>query len=216
MEEMTEKCVLIESLEQIKLADWVEMEVTRDLTKLIISGEPTADQLADAWVALQSRYLQLVNKEQAETYRSDTSDAESLKMKLRTVPTLVYGGRLILSNQEDAECTALTGDILEQLREWGFGIDELTEEGLERVELQLKQDEVQLEMVLATADDTKKVADERTVSKAREEYTEMLLQVEEHRKVVYNLEDVTVFKFAVMYGQLREYANYIKNLNKKD
>ena len=213
--------ILCTSLEQILLSDWIEIEANQDYSKLVISGEPTEEQLADAWVLLRSRYHYLINKEEAESYRADTSDMESIIMKLNAINMLVYGGRLILNGSMaqwlNENGTDYTASIVEQLQEWGFAIEELTEENLQRVELLLKHDELQLEMLQAAEKEAPAKKNEiPTVQKAREDYTQMLMQIEEHRKIRYSLEDVNVFQFAVMYGQLREYVNYMKNLNKKD
>ncbi|CAB4126483.1 hypothetical protein UFOVP74_37 [uncultured Caudovirales phage] len=208
--------VFISSLEQIMLSAWIDMEADKDYTRLIVSGEPTGEELADAWVKIYSKYLRLINRQESERYCRETSDAESLKMKIMDVQRLVTAAEIMLNgNMAQWLNDGYVSALIECLQAWGFDIDELTEKSLKRVEMQLKADEVQLKMLEAEDKSLTPALSKGEGDSIREDYLQMLIQIEDHVKIRFRPEDTNVFEFAVRYGQYREYCNQLKQLQEK-
>ena len=205
--------MFVSSLEDITLHNWIEMDTKGDYSALIMSGEPTQEELYMAWLGLQGQYMALTDKQGADSYMLDISETESLKMRINDVKYLLYALQLTYDER-----------LIEQLRGWDI-TEALTPESyrkdITRIENRLKSDEMRLMM----ANNTRALrepqgdrqgtmtAEGETTANTRENYLKILLQIGKMRKMHYSPRLINTFDFAVMYGELKEYYNMLKKTN---
>jgi len=190
----------LSSIEDIILNDWIDINVTGDKSKIVVSGTPTDQELDEAWMILQSQFMTISDKQGAEVYMNEISDVELIKMRINDIKFLLSG--LQISYDER---------IIQQLRNWEI-YEPLTKDSylkdITKIENRLKSDEMRV--LIAKNNKKEPITGKEGVPQTRENYLKILLQIGEMRKMHYTPRQINTLEYAIMYGELREYHNLLK------
>lgn len=100
-------CKLYRSIHQLPLVNFITCICDNDLTALICEGTATAEQLAAAWEAIYTEYLEAIKDENSEYIDKLTRDYNLLHTKYNVIKLLV-----------EALAYAPVDYLIEQLKQW--------------------------------------------------------------------------------------------------
>jgi len=190
-----ESLKLCSSLDELPLADYIHCSVTKDYTRLIISGKPTENELFSAWIKLQSDFYEAVEDKNVAKNNKISSKVNKIKLKIAVVTCLL-----------DALNTEYKEDLAEELRLWGFKISENTAQNdLKRVEILLGNEKLKAALALKEYSSAKEGGEV-----TKKHFMKVLLAISKHRGQHYKAEQLSTYEFALMYLELQQYSETLK------
>lgn len=194
--------ILCSSLEQLLFTDFIKCMCDKDYSCLLRSGTATPDELTAAWIVLAGEYQKLTGSVELEHHLSITSKIEHLNTKINIVSCLV-----------DAIKLEYNEDFINELKEWEYDYPftrETLERNLQQVMASLGNDKTRLAMARKEYENEQEQhGDEQTATK--EAYMSALYAIEEKKKMEFDLEKLTAYKFAIEYKKLIDYNKLLKS-----
>lgn len=214
--EQTQEPIIIETdLEKVTFSQFLKCLCNNDYGCLVVSGNPSPTEVYLSWIRVLSEYYVLIKSKEQERYIKLSGELESYLLKLTCVTTLIEALRL---NYDENQAKLL--------KEWGFERLKLTPEtlitDLKRAENELQNVRFKLKNAqIKREKDEKKRQIEGKVS-LKEQYMKILYAIEERKRMEFDPETLTLYKFGVMYCTIMEQQDKInsqmefdKNPNKK-
>jgi hypothetical protein len=196
--------LLCQSLDDILMSDFIKCAIDKDYSSLIKSGQPTDEQINEAWISLISQFQVIMKSKDAKKHVTLVSKIESLNTKILTVTMLVAA----LQAGYDAEVVA-------ELKEWGFYAEyspETIAKDLEIVIRKLGNFKTQLAIAQANYDDQNKEAPE---APTKEGYMSILIKINKHMQQHYRFDKITAMEFASMFSDMVKHNELLSSQNKK-
>ena len=175
----------------------------KNYSVLVRSGTATHEQIEAAWLTIISEYLEITGSKESAGHNDLSSRIDRLNAKIIAVSVLVEAIRL----NPDPE-------LIEELREsWGYMAkfsERTLESDLKTIENKLKNDKNKLAMAIQEYEDNQKNKSEEQEN-TKKSYMSMLFAIEEKKKMEFDLDKLTGYKFAIEYRKLIDYYETIKN-----
>ncbi len=194
---------LIRSLSELLFTDFIVCSCDNDYRSLIKEGEPTEDDLVSAWITLVSEYQDLTGSTDAAQSREMSRKIEAYNTKILHVTGLV-----------EALKPAYNSLLADELRTtWEYNLP-FTEESylkdLQKVTAKLGNDKTKLAIILKQYTDEQK-ENEGKPGTTKQDYMQVLYSIEESKKMEFDLEKLTAYKFATMYNAQVERNKILKS-----
>lgn len=186
------------------LPPFIQATVKKDLSFLIIPGQaeveqPTSEALNTAWLDINSEYVEIVGDVDTAAYASDLNRQTELQARLLRFKMVV----LALREYPAPELIAILTE-----EDFGVSLDPADPEqfgkDLDRVLVELVQDEIELEKLLEKDDksDEEKAKKPNPVTEAH--YDKILLEIshKDNEGVRYTAKDLTVREYAILLNRL--------------
>jgi len=77
------------SLEQLPLSVYITCAVDKDYSGLVIAGKPTAKELQEAWIKLQSDFYELIEDKRVQDNNDLTGKINKISLKIDVVTCLI-------------------------------------------------------------------------------------------------------------------------------
>lgn len=187
------------SCKDLPLSIFIQCLVSEDLSGLIISGEATDEQLADAWLTIHSEYCSKIGGVHIAGLISRTKTIYALDAKIQRITVLCQAARQMVSQS-----------IADALKESGYpisvtGTDEEYLHQITRIEALLNPERMKLSILINEAPKP-----DKNKSISEDDFTMTLMEIskQEGYKVSTN---ITVMDYCLYVKRLN---NYIKNLPK--
>ena len=197
-----EETVVCSDIESLSLAKFLKCMVDNNLSVLRISGNPSAHQLFMAWITILSAYYTLINSKEQLKYIRMVGKMEGLNLKITIVKALCEAVR---AWYDERLCNCLKG--------WGYKLSYSPEtllQDTERTLTELSNDEYKLIRMKTEYKQEQKNKKKKGEAPTKNSFMKMLYAIEKHRKISYDPDDITVYKFGMLYNELVEYSEMVK------
>ncbi len=198
---------LIASLEELMFDKWILCAVNADYTPLIISGNPTKEQIHLVWMKLLSQHYELTESKEALRYVKQIAKIEAINTKIFQVSSLVNALRMAYDDRLTMKLKHTWGYVL------AFSPESLKSDLL-KVEIALQNDKFKLEKVRLEYEKEEKLKKKTGQKQTKELWMKSLYALENHFKREIPSESTSVYKFDLLCNQLSEYNNALKEKNK--
>lgn len=195
----------ITALDKITLEQWITCACDNDLSLLTLTGTPTEEESAAAWLQLICQYQTVTKAAGVGKTIELTAKVEALNLKINFVTKLME----VLS-------WGYEPTIAEALRGWDYDFpftEETYERDLIKVNARLGNDKTKLAMAMQSYKDQQEEGQKNGTELNRESFMLVLLQIEEIKKMQFDPCELNMYKFALMY---RQYVAYAKLLTAKN
>lgn len=193
------------SLKEITLENWILCACNHDYTPLIRSGNPSPEELEEAWSVLVGEFEDLTASPEATKMGELTSKIEALNSKIIFVTCIVEALR-----------EQLHEELVQELKEWGYEF-KYTEQSiandLNRVMVKLANDKTRLAMAVKEYEG---LQEERTkngdsAGPSEKSYMQLLLQIEDLKKRDFDPSTLNMYKFGLMCNDLVRHNKLLKS-----
>ena len=193
--------ILCSSLDKLLFTDFIKCACDKDYSVLVVQGEATVDQLQGAWVVLWSEHLELMGSKEAEAHIELSAKVERMSTKINIVSNLI---EVLKAEPHES--------LIAELKEWGYNYQytpESIENDLQRVANKLANDKTKLAIAVKEYED-KQLESGNNGESTKEMYLNILYAIEEKKKMEFDLETLTAHKFTIMYKNLIDYNEKLK------
>lgn len=195
--------ILCSSLDELLFTDFIKCVCDKDYSVLVLSGTAAAEEIEAAWLKIVSEYMDIAGSKEADQHNDLSSRIDRLNTKIMAVTCLIEAVR-----------TNPDPDLINELREtWGYAgkFNEKTlESDLKTIENRLRNDKHKLAIARQEYEDIqgKSSAEQENTKKS---YMSMLFAIEEKRKMEFDIDKLTAYKFAIEYKKFIDYYETVKN-----
>lgn len=205
------KAVVCDDIEQISFASFLKCAINYDFSPLIVSGVPSEPQLFIAWITILSKYYELIGSKESLRYVQLVCKMERLNLRIEVVSSICEALRLNYNE-----------DMARSLNEWGFR-REFTPESIAAdlafVDNQLQTDNYNLKKAQQEFEKQEK-QNGRQGKVTKENYMRTLYAIERYvnrdgGRQSFHPNDITLYKFAILYNEMVEYHEAIRKAHGK-
>jgi len=201
---MTSKPKLYNSIHNLPLGRFIDVLIDGEIALLIISGEPTETELAQAWNEIMEQYNEAMGSAENQLLISLYKGVERTRIRLNTILSLIDNLR---SWYVKAWC-----DRLNELSYTRFPFDisviDAYQGNLDSCATRSKALEVQIELKSATIASMEASKEGETFKPTREYFFQILLNLSDHAGHEIS-EEIGVLKFCL---RVKRYIEYCKKL----
>lgn len=197
----SEPLILCSSLEDLLFTDFIKCACDKEYSVLVVQGEPTDEQLQVAWVVLWSEHLSLMASKEASAHIEISAKIERMSTKIIIVSKLIE-----VLKVEPHE------SLIAELKEWGYSYQftpESIEKDIQRVTNKIANDKTKLAIAIKEYED-KQLESSSNGEATKDMYLNILYAIEEKKKMEFDLENLTAYKFTIMYKNLIDYNEKLK------
>lgn len=193
------QCSLHQTCKTLSIARFKAAYCNNNLNALVISGEPTADQLQDAWNEILFEYASLFKTEESEYVFSLRKEIELLKLHITTVDYSVYTLQLHFFDNGSTD-----NDIINQLVELGYEVTADTSDPvayinqLKRCVSLCKTNVFDLEQLEKEYERAQKTTGGKKITE--EDFDANIVMVSKYMHYPIDEDTVTIYKFTVMFN----------------
>ena len=200
--------VLCTDLEKLSFARFLKCLTSDNYSALVDKGLPNKLQLFHAWIKVLSEFYVLTNNIEQLKYVKLVAKMEAYNLKINVIENLCES-LWLWYNMKLGEC----------LKKWGYKMQFTPETYLadiDRVLILLGNDKFQYEKLrinyASSQKQKRKSGGEESGKKA---YMKSLYAIESHRKIQYDPETLSVYKYALLYNELVEYNEMMQTEQEK-
>ena len=197
---------LCQSLEDLSYSGFIKCALNGDYSPLIRSGNPSKNELYQAWMRLYSDYLSLIGSKETAAYIKIVSKIENVNTKIFIVSGIIEALHGLYSEK-----------LCNELKSWGFNKEfsrDTLSADLEQVERELGNDRFQLEKYRLEYEKSEKAKKKSGEATTKTGYMRILYAIEAHRKMDYDPDTISMYKFCILYKELEEYNIQLTSKNK--
>lgn len=197
--------ILCTSLHDLLLIDFIKCACNQEYEVLIRQGVPSEEQLMDCWIGLLSEFYRLSGASDVEKRNEDMAKLERHNTKIVAVTAIIEALRLEYNES-----------LVAELRDtWEYGhafTPESIEKDLKKVEVNLKNEHMRLEMARIAY--KKEKPETEGQKQSEDDYYRLLIQLSDYKGHSINLDanKLSAYEFAIRVG---EYKKYYDHVNKK-
>jgi hypothetical protein len=197
---------LYRDLKELTLDRFIECYCNDNLSKLVKFGEPTAEELQEAWDEIFTQYIEIIGGEEVQDKLKLIRDMNFLSMKVERIGALL-----------DVLSVAPTEGLFEQLFAFGYNLPKMpyNEDSIKAlskiITAHMKRDVVEVQIL---SDRLKKETGEQK-RQTESDFYALIVEISDMFKVVLKESETSVMAFAMYINKYKQKAEAINRKNKQ-